>query len=122
LSDIEETKELSLKEAKCPECGNLVADMGLDFATPRKDDIKSWKHLQQLYTVGITFHSCGCNGPGYIPKDEEEFIAYLQKSKDRYCKNLIEISPSKRGIKNDEEKQFWISAIKKVEEQLAQIK
>ncbi|WP_276967334.1 hypothetical protein [Chryseobacterium sp.] len=27
-------------EAKCPECGNLMANMGLDFKSPPKNDDK----------------------------------------------------------------------------------
>ncbi len=53
--------------AKCPECSELMANMGLDFESPKKKDIKSWEHIATLYEVGITFHSCGCSGPGYIP-------------------------------------------------------
>lgn len=74
--------------AKCPECGKLMADMGLDFQSPKKNDIKAWTHLATLYKVGITFHSCGCTGPGYIPNDSETLIAYLSKIKNTYLENL----------------------------------
>lgn len=75
-------------EAKCPECGKLTADMGLDFESPRKDDQKSWEHLKNLYAVGITFHSCGCFGPGFIPKNDEELLKSLQEKKHRFIANL----------------------------------
>ncbi len=68
-----------LVEAKCPQCGEMMANMGLDFASPKKDDIKKWEHLKRQYSVGITFHSCGCSGPGYIPNDDEMLISYFQK-------------------------------------------
>lgn len=74
--------------AKCPECGALMADMGLDFEAPPKKDIKAWNHTSKLYKVGITFHSCGCNGPGYIPKDDEELLKHLSRIKDAYLKHL----------------------------------
>ena len=57
--DIKRTHEDSI-EAKCPECGTLMANMGLDFESPKKNNINEWNHLRSLYSVGITFHSCGC--------------------------------------------------------------
>lgn len=70
--------------AKCPECGNHVADMGFDFESPKKTDVKAWKHMESLYSVGITYHSCGCSGPGYIPNDTEEIKIYLQRIRQSY--------------------------------------
>jgi DNA-directed RNA polymerase subunit RPC12/RpoP len=40
--------------AKCPDCGQAAASMGLDFKSPPKDDAKAWQHLRSLYAVGIT--------------------------------------------------------------------
>lgn len=70
--------------AKCPECGGMMANMGLDFASPKKSDIKTWKHLATLYHVGITFHSCGCSGPGFIPRDQEQLLSQLQQTLELY--------------------------------------
>lgn len=42
-----------------PQYGTLVASMGLDFASPKMDNIKEWEHVKTLYSVGIAFHSCG---------------------------------------------------------------
>ncbi|MEN7547220.1 hypothetical protein AAG747_04830 [Rapidithrix thailandica] len=74
--------------AKCPDCGEMMADMGLDFKSPPKKERKAWEHLQNLYEAGITFHSCGCSGPGYIPKDREQLLAYLEKKRTEYFENL----------------------------------
>jgi DNA-directed RNA polymerase subunit RPC12/RpoP len=63
--------------ATCPECGQLTASMGLDFKSPPKTDVKAWQHLRNLYSVGITYHSCGCSGPGYIPATSEAIVDYL---------------------------------------------
>lgn len=87
LGDIRNGAKNSV-EAKCPECGKLTADMGLDFESPRKDNQKSWEYLRNLYTVGVTFHSCGCFGPGFIPKNDEELLKSLQEKKHRFIANL----------------------------------
>jgi hypothetical protein len=72
------------KPSKCPECSALMANMGLDFESPKKNDIKAWTHVQDLYKSGITYHSCGCSGPGYIPKDKTQLIAFLNEKRDHY--------------------------------------
>ncbi len=73
--------------AKCPQCDELMANMGLDFKSPKQDDIKSWSHLESLYQVGIAFHSCGCTGPGYIPSDKNELIEHFQKIRANYLEH-----------------------------------
>ena len=85
--DIEGTTDFTI-DAKCPHCKSLMADMGLDFESPRKNDLKSWKHIKDLFTVGVTFHSCGCNGPGYIPRTNEKLIKYLEEKKVEFVKHL----------------------------------
>lgn len=87
LHDIDRDARESLA-AKCPECGSLMANMGLDFKSPPKNDIKAWQHLRSLHNVGITFHSCGCSGPGYIPADSNALANLLIERKETYIRNL----------------------------------
>ncbi len=138
--------------AKCPQCGELTANMGLDFESPKKDNIKAWHHLKALYAVGITFHSCGCNGPGYIPKDKERIMAYLEQILNNYHKQLFfwrnriapttdkeiqrenskhwdsicqvpfDQSPKKGAILNEDAKNYWLDRIKEVEQKIKTIK
>ncbi|HEY1193126.1 hypothetical protein [Flavobacterium sp.] len=98
-------------EAKCPQCGELTADMGLDFESPKKDDLKKWKHIKSLYSVGITFHSCGCSGPGYIPNSKEKLIEYFDEIKKTYLKNMdfwrTRIEPSTKKEKEQDSNRNW---------------
>ncbi len=91
-------------KAICPECGSLMVDMGLDFESPKKTDVKTWKHIEDLYKSGITFHSCGCTGPGYIPKDREQLIKHLMHVKDQYIKHM-RFWKNRIEPQNDSEKQ-----------------
>ena len=138
-----------LAEAKCPQCGDLMCNMGLDFESPKKDEIKEWNHIKDLYSVGVTFHSCGCTGPGYIPKDKESLLAYFEELINDYNKQLLfwrnrteptnekeiqsenskywdniskvpnDLRPKKAAIANEDAKNFWISRIKEVEQKIA---
>lgn len=89
LRDINRSQADSLEKvpAKCPECSELMADMGMDFKAPKKSDLQAWKHLKNLYQVGIVFHSCGCTGPGYVPRDNAELIAHFEEIKQNYLEN-----------------------------------
>jgi DNA-directed RNA polymerase subunit RPC12/RpoP len=74
--------------AKCPECGSLMANMGLDFKAPPKDNQAAWQHLRRLYTVGIAFHSCGCGGPGLVPATTEALVTHLEQQLGGYVQHL----------------------------------
>jgi len=127
MSDIKEGEKSDF-EAKCPQCGELMADMGLDFESPKKDDLKKWEHIKSLYSVGITFHSCGCGGPGYIPNSKEKLIEYFEKMKKTYLKEMdfwrSKIGPEgqKESAINQERLDYWHESVKEVDEKLSQIK
>ena len=87
LSDIQEDSSVEESPAKCPECTGPMADMGLDFESPKKKDVKTWNKMAALYSVGITFHSCGCSGPGYIPRDKDSLIEHLNRVKVNYLQH-----------------------------------
>ena len=112
LADIKSGQKDSI-EAKCPQCSGLMASMGLDFKAPPKKDVKAWKYVQNLYAVGITFHSCGCSGPGYIPKNKEEILANLEQSKEQYIGHLrfwttIEFPDTKSEFEKLYQDQSWL--------------
>ena len=139
-------------EAKCPQCGNLMANMGLDFASPRKDNLKQWQHIKTLFAVGITFHSCGCSGPGYIPNSKDKLVEHFEGLVSTYQYNLTfwrqrqepknekeiqkEISkswnfisdvpkvlrPKKEAIETEEAKKYWLDRIKQIEDKLKELK
>src|SRR5690554_6221330 len=62
----------------CPQCRGPLYPMGLDFKAPKQKDKEQWKVLKILYDHGITFHSCGCSGPGYRPTRMKELPAFLK--------------------------------------------
>jgi hypothetical protein len=139
-------------EAKCPQCGTLMADMGLDFAAPKKDNIKQWEHIRTLYAVGITFQSCGCTGPGYIPNTKERLIEYFQELINQYNQQLafwrqrVEpvtdkeiqrenskkwhyighvpqgVRPKKGPVLNEDAKKYWMDKIRQMELKLSELK
>ncbi|WP_312846713.1 hypothetical protein [Chryseobacterium oranimense] len=145
MKDINRNADISV-DAKCPQCGELMANMGLDFKSPAKNDDKKWQHIKSLYRVGITFHSCGCSGPGYIPEDKENLISYLEKIRSDYQESLtfwrnrtepenkaerekdyqrnwqklsaISNNAKKEGVSNHEGIDYWIKRIHEVEERL----
>ncbi|WP_243416282.1 hypothetical protein [Flavobacterium sp. HTF] len=140
----------SVYEAKCPQCGELMANMGLDFESPKMENLKKWEHIKSLYSVGITFHSCGCSGPGYIPNSKEKLIEHFEQLKTGYLKNIdfwrARIEPSdnkerdkdwnknwaelgyiaqksrKEIISNQEGINYWLERVREIENKLSLVK
>jgi hypothetical protein len=99
----------------------------------------------------VTFHSCGCTGPGYIPKDKDRLLAYFEEIISDYNKQLLfwrnrteptnekeiqrenskhwdniskvpyDLRPKKGAIANEDAKNFWISRIKEVEQKIGNL-
>ena len=63
---------------RCPQCRRPMTGMGLDFKAPPHTDREAWQVLEILADHGITFYSCGCNGPGYRPRTLRELPAFLE--------------------------------------------
>jgi hypothetical protein len=119
LADL--TAKYHAAERKCPECGELMADLGLDFKPPRQRDAKAWATLHGMYRIGHEWHTCGCNGPGWVPKSNSQFHEYLKSRKATYKQNLLHIQNSTSH--SPEEKAaagaFWTTRINAIEKELA---
>lgn len=74
---------------KCPNCESEMKMMGHDFQAPRKSNKNQWRKIRLLYEAGITFNSCGCEGPGYRPKTLSE------------AKNSVKIRTEEEIFKKD---------------------
>lgn len=97
--------------ARCPQCGGLLADIGLDFAAPPNRDRTAWERLHLTYQVGFTFHSCGCSGPGYVPTQPAELVSVLRARKAEYVTQrrfwLTYQTPDTKGERLTERQQNW---------------
>ncbi len=103
------------KPARCPQCGVLMADMGWDFKPPKSKNIKAWSVLEGLWSIGETFHSCGCGGPGYRPREPRAYRAFLEMRRTEFKLNLQRaISES-----NEEGTTVWRARLSAVETALA---
>ncbi|MBB4935060.1 hypothetical protein F4561_005954 [Lipingzhangella halophila] len=49
-----------------------MTDAGSNLAVPRRGDRDAWDALATVLRSGLTFHSCGCSGPGYRPRTRAE--------------------------------------------------
>jgi hypothetical protein len=63
----------------CPHCGGLMIDLGHDFKAPRRGNECQWRKVDMLVAAGITFDSCGCNGPGPRPKTLSDAKSQLHR-------------------------------------------
>jgi hypothetical protein len=71
----------------CPQCRQVMHNMGLDFKAPARTDIKQWRKVEILFYHGYDYSSCGCNGPGLRParlKDVPDFLRAEEQHAVKY--------------------------------------
>ncbi|CAD0220909.1 hypothetical protein KYG33_09985 [Chryseobacterium sp. D764] len=122
-----ETKELEKmvsdienRTVKCPECSNVMADLGKDFKAPKKTAVKEWRIVESLFKTGKCFHSCGCDGIGYIPKNPKDYETYLNTILKTYQEYLtacqkIHLEECPKKI---EEIKYWSENIQKIKTEI----
>lgn len=114
LADLEE--EYRNATHKCPECGSSMIDMGLDLKAPKQSDAKAWKILESMYRVGHAFHTCGCNGPGWVPKSTNDYRAYLSRRRSHYEE---QIRYAHKSNSDPEAIEYWASRINAIDREQA---
>lgn len=67
----------------CPQCGQSMENMGMDFRAPRQKDTEQWAKVERLAGRGVRFWPEGEGGPGTRPvrlRDVEAFLGEQPKS------------------------------------------
>ena len=62
----------------CPDCGQVLEDMGRYFRAPRKADGKQWRKIEMLFRAGVYFGGTQSPELGRFPdtiREAREFIA-----------------------------------------------
>lgn len=119
LSDLE--AEYRDAAHRCPECNEPMIDMGLDFKPPRQSDTKAWRNLFGMFRIGHAFLTCGCDGPGYIPKSTADYRHYLHDRREEYAVQLNRVRDSREpsAAAKREAGEYWIDRISLVDAELA---
>ena len=71
------------KDAKCPNCGNEMANLGRDLRLPAKTKDEQWRCIKYLVDNKYNIYSCGCQGIGFVPHKMEEAIELVAAYKKR---------------------------------------
>jgi hypothetical protein len=106
--------------SRCPQCKRTMVDLGLDFKPPSITAVRSWKRLRTMYTLGHAWHTCGCNGPGFIPTDATSYAEYLDARARTFAKNIRSalrsrtLDPAARA----REVRHWAELLAAVQEEL----
>lgn len=105
---------------RCPECTEPMVDMGLDFKPPRQADEKAWRALLGLYRTGHVFHTCGCDGPGFIPKSTADYRRYLDDRRRIFSDELKRVQQA-RDLSSDARQEagnYWLDRIARIDAEL----
>jgi hypothetical protein len=70
-------------EAKCPNCGGEVANLGRDLRLPAKTKDEQWRCIKYLLDNKYNIYSCGCQGIGFVPHKMQDAITLVAEYKDK---------------------------------------
>lgn len=112
--------EYQQKICKCPDCGGEMANMGMDFKAPKIQDIKEWKIIEGMYQIGAIYQTCGCHGFGYVPKNINDYVEYLNNHLSAYRSRLDDVinDESLTSFQRKEQSRYWSKRIESVSEEL----
>jgi hypothetical protein len=99
--------------SRCPQCKRTMVDLGLDFKPPSATAIRSWARIRTMYKLGHAWHTCGCNGPGFIPTDATDYAEYLN-NRARHFSRKIRLaldSSSLDAAARAREVQYWTELV-----------
>lgn len=78
----------SKQDAKCPNCGSEMFNLGRDLRLPPKSKKEQWRCIKYLYDNHYNIYSCGCSGIGTVPHKMEEAIELVKEYKKEQDKIL----------------------------------
>jgi hypothetical protein len=70
-------------EAKCPNCGGEMANLGRDLRLPAKTKNEQWACIKYLVDNKYNIYSCGCQGIGFVPHKMSDAIDLIEKYNNR---------------------------------------
>lgn len=110
------------KKYMCPHCSREMHSIGKDFKAPKKHKIKEWMVVESMYSLGNTFHTCGCSGPGYIPKNKIDHLANLFEIRKEYQLKLQERGDKIIHKKLNEYLDYWSKKLNSIYLEIVKIK
>jgi hypothetical protein len=105
----------------CPECRQPMADLGLDFKAPKREDVRAWRAIEGLFRSGHVWHTCGCDGPGYIPKSPGALRAYLLDRKAEFERQLGAGDESVPANSRADAANYWSDRVRAIDRELAKL-
>lgn len=75
--------QANAKDAKCPNCGNEMFNLGRDLRLPTKTKDEQWRCIKYLYNNKYNIYSCGCQGIGFVPHKIEDAIQLVEAYKNQ---------------------------------------
>jgi hypothetical protein len=76
-----------------------------------------------MFRIGHVFHTCGCDGPGFIPKSTADYRHYLDERRRVYLlqMNRIQNSTELSTTAKREAGDYWLNRISLVDAALTTI-
>jgi DNA-directed RNA polymerase subunit RPC12/RpoP len=83
----------------CPQCGQPMHDMGINFKAPRQSDVKQWHKVERLHRAGFRFSGYtffGKRPPCRLNQVEDYIEDHRPKAKGEQLLDQIDEKTGKR--------------------------
>jgi hypothetical protein len=91
-------------EAKCPNCGGEMANLGRDLRLPAKTKNEQWACIKYLVDNKYNIYSCGCQGIGFVPHKMQDAIMLVAEYAEKQKAYLKEQATQEKFAEKAKEK------------------
>jgi hypothetical protein len=91
-------------EAKCPNCGGEMANLGRDLRLPAKTKDEEWRCIKYLVDNKYNIYSCGCQGIGFVPHKMQDAITLVAEYAEKQKMYLKEAAIKEKFAEKAKEK------------------
>jgi len=106
----------------CPECSGQAHDLGRDFRPPPRRDAQAWSAVEAIYALGHRFHTCGCDGPGFIPSNPREYRDYLELRRREYQSSYDAAQACDHPQTRLERSAYWHERVDRIDRAIAELR
>ena len=110
-----------MHEAKCPNCGGEMANLGRDLRLPAKTKNEQWQCIKYLVDNKYNIYSCGCQGIGFVPHKMADAITLVAERKD-IQKALQKQYDTERKLEEKRKARRQFNQDREIKKQLKEIK
>ncbi len=118
LLDIQVDKEEDWSKMICPNCGKAANFIGPKFRAPKSDNVKAWKTIESLHSIGLLNFLGYANNIVLIPESKKGLMALLKEMRSTKEESINRLASGDYSEMNKEYIKSSSDIVKKIDKYL----